>query len=302
MADKYITQYFTEFDKAPASLRKMYKDIDTFYRETNSDCAPKYDGCCGVAFINTGCNGMLSRTGENYSHSTQHILSALREQAGGAKLVVIGEVWSYVWPFQELSGIFRRVPKTPQDHANAKDLVFVIHDVLTEDEWAHGSAVPHAERLNRADDWEMNYPLLSEGDSAPCIMEGEMPSEYARRLKECGGFDGCIVRTPQMGYVAGETEKYNIFKVKPTYSLDLLVIYKLVVQQPTKLGGQLIVQLPDGKQQCVGSGLTQANLRDSSQWAGKIAEIEFMGYTEDGLMRETRFKGLRYDKLGPDAD
>lgn len=301
MADKYITQYFTEFEKAPAALRKKYGDIDAFYDATNSDCAPKYDGCCGVALLHGG--RMLSRTGEDYSHSVQHILKELTGLVGSQEAVIIGEVWHPAWAFQEISGTFRRVPKTDADKVAAEELIFVVHDFLTLEEWMMGgTGVPHKWRT----DWAFTAwhgkrsSVYLEGELAPPKKPGEAPTEYARRLKEYGGFDGCIVRTKDMPYYPGQTDKGTIFKVKPTYSLDLLVIDKVVIQQPTKLGGQIIVRMPDGQQQAVGSGLTQANLKDTSQWAGKIAEVEFMGYTEDRLMREPRLKGLRHDKLSPD--
>jgi DNA ligase-1 len=34
---------------------------------------------------------------------------------------------------------------------------------------------------------------------------------------------------------------------------------------------------------------------------GKIVEVECMGITPDGRLREPRFKGIRYDKAGTDA-
>ena len=38
-----------------------------------------------------------------------------------------------------------------------------------------------------------------------------------------------------------------------------------------------------------------------ANWLGKIVEIEAMDYSSDGLLREPRLKGVRLDKLEPDA-
>ena len=44
----------------------------------------------------------------------------------------------------------------------------------------------------------------------------------------------------------------------------------------------------------------RAWLSDPSSIIGKIVEVECIGITEDGSLREPRIKGVRHDKLQPD--
>jgi ATP-dependent DNA ligase len=49
----------------------------------------------------------------------------------------------------------------------------------------------------------------------------------------------------------------------------------------------------------VGSGVPH-NIDVSELAPGAIVEVEAMGLTPDGKLREPRFKGIRYDKAGAD--
>jgi DNA ligase-1 len=121
---------------------------------------------------------------------------------------------------------------------------------------------------------------------------------YANDLKAKGGYDGAVLKDPDAGYSIGNVRLGQIVKVKPTQSLDLAVtawakdkgektgrdVYTLYVQYKGKTTG-------------VGSGVPH----DYVPAVGHIVEVEFMGFTPDGLLREPRFKGVRFDKTQPDA-
>lgn len=54
-----------------------------------------------------------------------------------------------------------------------------------------------------------------------------------------------------------------------------------------------------GKRLGVGSGVPH-KLEDVPK-VGDIVEVEAMDLSGDGLLREPRFKGIRFDKLEPDT-
>lgn len=135
---------------------------------------------------------------------------------------------------------------------------------------------------------------------------GYDPEQRAREYVSWGGYDGAILRNPEAGYTIGQVKNGEIVKVKPTMSLDLRIKRITVDVRPTKLGGYITVDLGNDVECDVGTGLTQADLASFQNelargaWINRIAEVEFMGFTEDGKLREPRFKGLRHDKKEPD--
>ena len=295
MAD-YITQYFKEFDGQSVKFKKHHGDVDKLFACGCHAMLPKYDGNCGVA----DAYHMLSRTGEDYTHSTQHIIAAVPRD-----MVYIGEVWHPDWECSTISGVYRRVPKTPEQQAQAEQLLFIVFDVLTLEEWRDGSSVvPYISRQLRLRE---QGPIHAAWDN-PYIPQqfGLKPTEAARFFKSNGRFDGVVLYDYWAGYCVGGTVKEGeVIKIKPTFELDLLVVGEHVEKKATKLGGYLVVDLGHGKTNKVASGLTQEMLAAMSsmpvddKWSGylgNIAKVEFMGYTEDGYLREPRFIEFRHDK------
>jgi DNA ligase-1 len=92
----------------------------------------------------------------------------------------------------------------------------------------------------------------------------------------------------------------EIIKVKPTLSLDLRVL-QVHVAEGIKTGRPVhtIDVWYNGVRTRVGSGIPHS-FNDVPQ-AGQIVEIECMGLTLTGALREPRFKGIRLDKEQPDV-
>jgi DNA ligase-1 len=114
-----------------------------------------------------------------------------------------------------------------------------------------------------------------------------------------GGFDGAILRDPHAGYTIGKVKKGQIVKVKPLLSLDLAV--QRVHCSPGEKTGRPVYTVEvqyEGVTSMVGSGMPHDE--EQVPLAGSIVEIECLGVTEDGKLREPRFKGIRHDKTQPD--
>lgn len=285
-----------EFDKLSSATKKRYGSVQGL-RDAGWWLQRKYDGCFGMAVISaTGKHRMLSRTGEDYTVSCQHILDELaacaNEQSGGwDTFVVLGEVWAAGMLFKDISGRFR------QQREVARELHFACNDLLPEEletDRAYENRFADLEDL-------LGYRQVP-GHLFPVDTDrlSSDPTLAAQRLVAQGGYDGAILRDPAAPYTIGLARLGEIVKVKPTLSLDLRVTN--VFADTGERTGRDVYSIEveyRGVRSRVGSGMPHAYAEVPD--IGQIVEIEAMGLTPDGKLREPRFKGIRFDKEEPDA-
>jgi ATP-dependent DNA ligase len=288
-----------EYDKLPAKYKKA-TPFESITDETHW-LQPKYDGCFGMAVIHDdpADSRMLSRTGEDYSASCGHILDELRSRVIGSGMnmvfpfVVLGEVWHPEWDFPKISGCFRRQSPSPELH-------FVACDLLPE---GLTTPVPYSYRLSALMELVPIHAYCP-GDYRTYTTEnwtawGTDAQTLARRLKENGQYDGAILRDPTKGYTIGLVKQGEVIKVKPLMSLDLRV-WSRGWELGEKTGRKVWTIEVDykGVKTSVGSGVPHNE--EDVPLNNQIVEIECMGITEDGKLREPRFKGIRHDKESAD--
>jgi ATP-dependent DNA ligase len=298
MAD-YLIMKAVEFDKLPVKFKKA-NPFDSLCR-AGYWLQRKYDGCMGIAEMHPEpilCR-MLSRTGEDYTASTRHILKELHEalterhgHEGWTPTIFIGEVWQPVEEakFPAISGKFRRQSPSPE-------LRFVVNDVLP---LTFDTDTPYSARYT-------NLRSLLSNEEGWKVSVAETHTDWSGALNLAlkwqgeGGYDGAILRNPDAGYTVGTVKNGEIIKVKPVMSLDLkCVSWEAGEGKHAGKIGALVVEY-NGVRSGVGTGLSDAD-RDTAveEFLGKIVEIECLGITEDGKLREPRFKGIRHDKLKAD--
>ncbi len=287
-----------EFDKQSSKFRKRAGSVDALYETGLYMLQPKYDGCFGAAVIDPLGSRMYSRTGENYTASCEHILRELEEAlttSGMDRAVFLGEVWHPDIAFPTISGKFRRQAPSP-------DLKFAVFDML--ESTGMDTLSDSRMYLTRYHVLQTILPEIEGASPATFVAEvyrGDLSATAAAAAwKAEGGYDGAILRDTGAAYTPGVSRNGEIIKVKPTLSLDLRCIDART--EPGERTGRPVLTLTvsiNGKPCDVGSGVPHdLTVGDVS---GKIVEVEFMGYTPDGLLREPRFKGVRHDKESPDA-
>jgi len=287
MAD-YIVQKPIDLTKLTAKARNQLPPV--------FDITPKYDGCCAVlAFDAMGrFFGAFSATGEEV-RSMDHIGAYLAQRWTLRGVALIGEAWIEGEDFPVINGTFRRHTLQPQ-------LRFVPFDASR---WAllpDGTPElcdprPYHERIEvllHGYDPLYVIPLTHwTGDLADA-------ERIAKEMKARGGFDGAIARDANAPYFVGRC-KFEAIKVKPVLSLDLLVVgWKL---EPGEKTGRMVPSLQvvyQGVASWVGSGIPHDLKGLPNDPRDLIVEVECMGVTPDGKLREPRFKGIRYDKAEAD--
>lgn len=285
MAKEYIVQKAVEASKV---IKKRQRSLE--YMEANYEAQHKYDGCCAVMFFPPeGGVYTQSRTGEeNFALAQiEHLLCKDYEYTG---TVLIGEAWEADVPFNEISGRFRR-------YAEDDRLCFVVNNVITWDEFQAGhSDVPYRLRKRRF-----------KGDREPRVW---FALSYApgtidvqakcNELVSAGGYDGLVLWDLDGTWTIGSGTTGEIIKLKQKLSFDLRVLEVNTVKG-AKTGRDVYKLVVDfrGLRLGVGSGVPHS-LCDVPV-VGDIVEIEAMDYSSDGLLREPRYKGIRHDKLEPDA-
>lgn len=303
---EYIVHKAVELSKVKAKRRAELSAPG--YLEANYVAQAKYDGCNMVALFDGEHVKFLSRTGEEVK-SVDHIGMALRTFPGLQAGAYLGECWCPDLPFNEISGLFRR-QETSEDTAR---LQFVIFDYIDPMEWAAGvSGVAYGNRVARLppaffDIPQGRAPIWSAG-SFGHIAEtwaNTTAQDVCNKLVEAGGYDGLILRDPHGIWRKGDRgTEGEIIKIKRKLSFDLRVVDYIPGKgkYDGKIGA-LVVEFR-GQRMGAGTGLRDDE-RDVSQfednWLGKIVEIEAMDYSAEGLLREPRLKGIRLDKVEPDA-
>jgi DNA ligase-1 len=258
------------------------------------DVQPKYDGCHMVVKLwPGGAWAAESATGEVVK-SCNHIVDALMSVLEVSEpLAVCGEVWVPGTEFPEISGAFRR--HSPQPH-----LMFAAFDVVALKGEVLDDPRPYRMRTTPLRHPAYKHPSLvrfNAGFAGPINEE-----EYAKKLKAAGGYDGAILHDLDAPYKVGRCRAGEVIKIKPLLSFDLMVtgVEKAIGTKTGKNTGALVCRFKEGAEVRVATGLTQAEVEDIDSFVGKIIEVEAMAITKDGLLREPRFKGVRYDKAAPD--
>jgi ATP-dependent DNA ligase len=263
----------------------------------------KYDGCNCVAIWDGAKLEFFSRTGEVVK-SMDHLRPSFEFLKPG---MYLGEAWLPGLDFPTLSGIFRRQTVKP----DCPLLKLVVFDYLTPSEGKLGqSHLPYRERFNRmfvptqAMAWVNVAQTVFPGEALGGGMESFSPEELALYLHGQGGFDGLILRDPEGTWAAGDDGRNGeIIKVKPRLRVSCRVTGYLE-GRGKHLGrvGTLLVEYK-GVEQGAGTGLTNAQRTYAyyhNNWKGKVVEIEALGETPDGRLREPVLLGVRSDVVTPD--
>lgn len=249
---------------------------------------PKWDGCALIVHHDrlTFKTTAVSASGKPVL-SCDHLVSEIMTAVPGLRrsFTACAEVWNPDMEFQEISGAFRR-------HAHQPHLVARWFDFCLEGD-AGSSYVSRCAWMDNIEG--LHFAGLMEA------ADEDGAWQYARHLKSLGGFDGAILRDGSAPFVLGRS-KGDILKLKPLISHDVLCIdvAEDIGEKTGRPTVALVCRWRDGRFQKVSTGLSHEQQANPRQFIGKIIEIEAMGYTKDGFLREPRFKGVREDKLHAD--
>uniref|UniRef100_A0A7M2QLT3 DNA ligase n=1 Tax=feces metagenome TaxID=1861841 RepID=A0A7M2QLT3_9ZZZZ len=282
-----------EFDAQSAAFKKKHGNVDNL---TDHIGQIKYDGV--FCFINTDTMEARSRTGEVYQ-SVSHLIAECG-QCFGPGWVVFMELYKFHTPHKAINGAARRQKPQP-------DLMGIVFDAVPVHRFnAKLDPTPYRQRLTDV----TTRIFHSEKLATPIAYrrsDGKW-TDLALKFKThpTHACDGFILRDLDAEWTPGAAKNGEVIKVKPSLTLDLEVVAQHAEQRATKLGGYLTVTY-NGVLSDVGSGLTQAMLNTilatmdgewpfgSRTYVGTIAEIECLGITPDGKLREPRFKSFRFD-------
>lgn len=263
----------------------------------------KYDGCAVIIrVLPDGTKTAISATGKPCV-SIDHVLARLRPM--DKPYTLCGEAILPNRPFAESSGAFRRRSVQPE-------LFVKLFDAAVDGEEHR----PYKERkgllyhlvavnIRRDDGVPIRFDAVAsqycEGQESAqewgMVYADDDPTRTGTRFF-C---DGAIWRDPEAPFEIGRS-KGSIIKVKPLMECDLVVV-------GTEEGkgkyvgkiGALVCRYKDAKLVKVATGMTDSErAMKPIEFFGAIVSVAAMGETEDGMLREPRYRGIRIDKLAAD--
>ena len=120
-------------------------------------------------------------------------------------------------------------------------------------------------------------------------------------VRSNSAYDGLMLKDALGLYVPGRGKDGESIKIKPRQTKDLRVVGTTRGKGNRAGGiGALVVDLGGGIHCEVGTGLSMADVFDRD-FTNKIVEVEFLGLTKAGLLREPSYKLIRHDKTEADV-
>lgn len=278
----YLSQSAVEFDALP---KKVQAGIDL----AKYGVQRKYDGVSGI--INTSAGTCLSRTGGEFT-SCAHIVKAVTDSFG-PDWVVFGEIWHPTDAQSKISGDARRNKPSPH-------LVFVVFDAVHIGSWDVGyDPRPYSERYLHAYAHSVhNSELMIAAHYNPGTC---CPVALKQQLGSGKGYDGVVRRCMDAAWSPGKDKVGAVIKDKPSVTFDLEVIgTEQGLGRNAGRTGAYVCRFRDGKLLKVSGMSDDERNADPATIIGKIIEVEAMGESSNGSLREPRYKGIRYDKDKPD--
>ncbi len=197
-----------------------------------------------------------------------------------------GELWIGRKEFQRTVGVVRRQDRS--DHW--KDVTFVVFD-------APDVAGPFEARLVVLHEQMSRSPMPHARvlEQVACTGVEHLRAELAR-VEALGG-EGLMLRQPRSKYEAGRS--LTLLKVKTFQDAEARVVGHLpgAGRHKGRLGA-LLVELADGTQFAVGTGLSDAE-REAPPAAGSLVTFRYQELSQGGVPRFPSYIGVRIDAAGP---
>ncbi|WP_196599038.1 hypothetical protein [Pectinatus frisingensis] len=275
---------------------KPIEQIDTSKLKFPMWVSEKFDGvfCCAIRV--NGVIHVCSRTGEEFL-SMEHLKPELDDflRVGREKFMIF-EAYIFNETQNVISGACR---DTKKQHP---ELVALMHTLINDGDEKEVADITLPTFLVNSDiSLSMIEPFLYEVIHYNVRNLDEVMS-FAESIWKRGG-EGAVLHAAEFQpYQAGKRNA-SIIKIKKGLSVDLLCVdtFKGNGKYENTLGG-LVCRYKD--EEIHVSGMTDAQ-RDA--WyhnpnliVGKIVQVDAMGESAKGKLREPRFKGIRYDKGEPD--
>ena len=285
----------------PVHKVKNFDDVPAKKRVYPLIAQEKHDGCYAFAVVAKDDYRIFSRTGKSEFHSLHHLrddLIVMHNNFDLSDIVVIFEVKADGMSAAAIAGACQDTKELfPEAYA-------IVHDCIPYKDFVRGHcevpyslrydvAVAVAKKLN----WlYSSYYLVRDEEHARCFAQGIINN----------GGEGAVFKRPDATWTAGKKNELYM-KIKQELSYDLLVTgIEEGEGKYTGTTGKLVLKFrafgkPDGELVDVRvSGMTDAE-RDlwwstPSLIIGKIVQVDAMRFTDYGMLREPRFKGVRFDK------
>jgi len=243
---------------------------------------PKLDGNRCLIKSEDGKLYMHTRKGTKMPVQLKHILDEIKELPEGHTLD--GELFSESFSFNILNGIIKRETVTPDEREQRKLIKFHLYDVMLD--------IGYERRYEIIKKFESQNIVIVPSKKITATIEN-INTELEKFLAE--GHEGLMIRQLNMGY--DNKRSWQLCKVKVFEDAE----FELIDFQEDVRGGfvgSFVMQDRSGNTFSAGASGQSVEKRtemwnNRSNYIGKMATVEFFGYSEYGVPRFPKFKGVR---------
>lgn len=203
-------------------------------------------------------------------------------------MILDGELWAGRKKFQRATSIVRRQDRS--DHW--KEITFVVFD-------APAIAAPFEDRIAAIEKCldPDKTPYAKPIEQERCRDMDHLRAEL-QRVEKMGG-EGLMMRRPGSKYEIGRS--FSLLKVKTFHDAEAKVIgHQAGTGKHKGRLGSLLVELPNGIQFSVGTGLSDKE-RQAPPPIGSMITFRYQELSDIGVPRFPSYVGLRLDIHGPPA-
>jgi DNA ligase-1 len=262
---------------------------------------PKLDGIACNIYVDFGSKTVVARTRNGKDiPTTFYIREKLKPFfLENPNIVLCGELYNHSFHdnFEDLVSLIKRQKLTPQDEDNARNfLQYHVYDYYD----INNPAETFNDRATTLEFFNVNffYPtsnVIQVISRALVRTQTEADNFHWDTIEK--GFEGTMIRTPDNIYAPGIRsttllkrkdfidEEFEILDVLEGNGMWLGAAKKIIVQLPSGLTSEAGIR---------GNLEFAANmLKNKSQVIGKMATVQYFGYTKDGKLRMGTMKSVR---------
>lgn len=265
-------------------LAKSYKDEVKKIDWDNCFIQPKFDGMRCLAHIKKdGSVTLISRDGrtiENMNHIVKE-LSSIKQD-----VILDGELYAHGLSFQENMKLIKKYRKD-----ESESVKYHVYDMVSDENFF--------DRVNKAHTIvvRLKPSYIETVFTAKISKKEDIKNSHTANL--INGYEGSMIRWGNEGYKVNSRSS-NLLKYKDFQDIDAVITDVTAAEQRPEWGVPTLEY--NGKTFRAGLKYSHEDrkefLTNKDKYIGKIANIRFFEYTDDGLPRFPIMVGIHEDRKG----